>query len=71
MLGAALGAAGPDGDSGESIFILDSEAVAEAAEAAEVAMGSSWDLRVSTDLLREAEDGEVRRRFLAVYSSSP
>ena len=37
MLGAALGAAGPDGDSGESIFILDSEAVAEAAEAAEAA----------------------------------
>ena len=79
--GGVLGAAaGPDGGvSGESIFIFESEALAEAAEgaeaaeAAETAIGSSWDLRVSTDLLGEAEDGEVRRRFLAddSFSSSP
>ena len=61
---------GPDGESGGSIFILGSKAAVEAAMGA--AMGSSCDLRVSTDLLREAEDGEVRRRFLADCSfSSP
>lgn len=65
--GGVLGTGGgPDGDSRESIFILGSKTAAEATT------GSSWDLRVSTDLLREAEDGEVRRRFLADGSfSSP